>query len=649
MPRQKSKFPSYGLVRGPSHEQGGVAGMVADEQPVELEGGEWIIPKEVVPDYLPVLQQITNEGRAMQQMENGNSAMDALIASASMHNGLAQPKSPMYQEGGQVQTKNLRGSRVISRNIGRDGDMFTGQVIMGIPADQVGGDDGLRYYLSEPQSSQSMSLADSKAQFDARQKMAFAQADSLPAALVEGYFDRQNKKAPLDFLKKLIGKKQGGPIDYYQTGGEATPTWGERFVKRFPSQHQDPERAAGQQRALAGLIDFFTPQSAAEVGLTLAAGPIAGKVLKGAKTLPKLSKKAKEFLKKSRKGERFEEFDRAESGMAGPIDWSGTSPKTIEGQTKLEQAKMEYARRKKLASEMDMFQGKYAEDIAGGLNPYDNPTVEAFMDDAIYNSGMDLTEALAARKARFGYQTGGQVQPRKQQEIRNPAMYYGPPIELMGPDSSVYNEAQSEFEAFMDSLERKRNTNPFSGKPMDTDADVKRLLERMKKSKIPRSSQRMIMKQGGPIPYQTGGQANFVNASDMGLKNFGEVRDMPQYSVSRPEFEAAMNYAATDDEAEAMQAESMANFMAMIENEKRVRPLTPDKYVMRNGEMSDRVEMNIPKLTPAYLASYGFNTPISQREGALLRRKAIAPETLNPKVKGLINRALVRRLANEED
>ena len=109
MPSPTSKFPSYGLVRGPSHEQGGVAGMVADEQPVELEGGEWIIPKEAVPDYLPVLQQITNEGRAMQQMDNGNSAMDALIASASMHNGLAQPKSPMYQEGGQVSSNIIPG------------------------------------------------------------------------------------------------------------------------------------------------------------------------------------------------------------------------------------------------------------------------------------------------------------------------------------------------------------------------------------------------------------------------------------------------------------------------------------------------------------------------------------------------------------
>jgi hypothetical protein len=76
--------------------------MVAGEQPVELEGGEWIIPKEAVPDYLPVLKQITNQGRAMQQMDNGNTAMDALIASASMENGLTQPKSPMYQTGGRV-------------------------------------------------------------------------------------------------------------------------------------------------------------------------------------------------------------------------------------------------------------------------------------------------------------------------------------------------------------------------------------------------------------------------------------------------------------------------------------------------------------------------------------------------------------------
>ena len=98
----KGRFPSYGLVRGPSHADGGVPASVANGPDVELEGGEYIIPKEAVPDYLPVLQQITQVGRDRQQMQNGNSAIDALIASASMQNGIAQPKSPVYQEGGRV-------------------------------------------------------------------------------------------------------------------------------------------------------------------------------------------------------------------------------------------------------------------------------------------------------------------------------------------------------------------------------------------------------------------------------------------------------------------------------------------------------------------------------------------------------------------
>ena len=50
MANQRRKFPSYGIVRGPSHERGGVPGTVNETQPVELEGGAWIIPKEVVPD-----------------------------------------------------------------------------------------------------------------------------------------------------------------------------------------------------------------------------------------------------------------------------------------------------------------------------------------------------------------------------------------------------------------------------------------------------------------------------------------------------------------------------------------------------------------------------------------------------------------------
>tara|TARA_Y100001938_G_scaffold29195_1_gene39478 strand:- start:947 stop:1582 length:636 start_codon:yes stop_codon:yes gene_type:complete len=211
----------------------------------------------------------------------------------------------------------------------------------------------------------------------------------------------------------------------------------------------------------------------------------------------------------------------------------------------------------------------------------------------------------------------------------------------MGPGLSNFEKAEKEFEAFMDSLNRRQNINPFTGEPMDTDADVKKLLERMKKSKIPRSRQR--------VPMQTGGQ---VKASDMGLQNFGEVTDIPSGSVSRPEFEAFMNYAATEEEAAEMEREQMANFMSLLENEKRVRPVSPDTYNTTIAEEDGMMIMSkreVPKLSEAYMSAFGFATPLSKRQGALLQRKMIAPETLNPSVKGLINRVLVQRLGNENN
>ena len=49
------------------------------------------------------------------------------------------------------------------------------------------------------------------------------------------------------------------------------------------------------------------------------------------------------------------------------------------------------------------------------------------------------------------------------------------------------------------------------------------------------------------------------------------------------------------------------------------------------------------------MSSFGIATPLSRRQGQMLQRKMIAPETLNPQVKGLLNRILVQRLAAEEN
>ena len=72
-------------------------------------------------------------------------------------------------------------------------------------------------------------------------------------------------------------------LQRYQEGGEVKPTVGQRFVQRFPSQHKDPIRAAEQERALTGLIDFIAPQSLGELGLMMAAGPVASKAGKSVK------------------------------------------------------------------------------------------------------------------------------------------------------------------------------------------------------------------------------------------------------------------------------------------------------------------------------------------------------------------------------
>jgi hypothetical protein len=246
------------------------------------------------------------------------------------------------------------------------------------------------------------------------------------------------------------------------------------------------------------------------------------------------------------------------------------------------------------------------------------------------------------------YQDGGQVQPRKQQEMRNPNTFIGPPVNLMGPGLSDYEKAERNFEAFMDSLDRSQDINPFTGEPIDTDADIKRLKERMRQSKIPRSNQRMPMQEGGQVNVNSL-MGKTVSAKDLGLKNLGEVTSFPpQFNMSRPEFEAILNYGNRSEGEGISQEEQMANFMSLLENEKRVRPVSPDRYIVKDGVMSE-TEMDVPKLTSAYMSSFGIATPLSRRQGQMLQRKMIAPETLNPQVKGLLNRVLVQRLAAEEN
>ena len=479
MAKQKSRFPSYGLVRGPSHERGGVAGMVAGEQPVELEGGEWIIPKEAVPDYLPVLKQITNEGRAMQQMQNGNSAMDALIASATMETGLAQPKSPMYQEGGQMPKLDIRRG---------------------------------------PQSrSEQEALMDRM--WDNVYKM---QAELVDEKLLDEVWENARKK----------DKESSGVFDapryVHEPGTTGVSMMGD-YVDSYSYLTDPPDAASNQQVGLGEMLRHYT-------------------------------------------------------------------------------------------------------------TGYGNPLSRAFKNLVSQKQGGMINQ----------YQQGGQMQPRKQQEIRNPHMYgsasgspaflpssspdttseslqqildqtlinpetYGPPDSLMGPDTT--SGGLNELLEYYKESERRNQLNALTGDTLDPQLDSLRLLQRMQKSKMPTYG-RKNMQQGGQV---------------LGKGQPLERRPSPSEQL------AAM---------QAMEARPQDSLMSSMGEDKRVRPA--DKYIIKDGTMSKR-EMEVPKLSSAYLQSFGMETPLSKRQNDLLRHRALSPETLgiNPQVQSLLGKALVQRLSNE--
>lgn len=98
-----------------------------------------------------------------------------------------------------------------------------------------------------------------------------------------------------DYFKETLGFQEGGYAKEYQEGGNVPPklTYGERFVKRFPSQHEDPERAAGQERGLTSLIDFLIPQSKLDIAMSAVPAGAFGKI--GKKAMKKILKRTGEI------------------------------------------------------------------------------------------------------------------------------------------------------------------------------------------------------------------------------------------------------------------------------------------------------------------------------------------------------------------
>ena len=252
-----------------------------------------------------------------------------------------------------------------------------------------------------------------------------------------------------------------------------------------------------------------------------------------------------------------------------------------------------------------------------------------------YDSFQAMKARLGGKKQEQGgpidyYQTGGQVQglqelvdslgvvgsqgmlgnapPRRQQEMRNPTVY-GPPVEMMGPAPDTTGNALQHMLNQLMMRDVNQNINPFTGDTIDTYLDSLQLEGSKRKSLIPRSAGRKKSKQGGLVMYQEGGM------------------------VGQPQ---------------AMGPVPQGSLMGAANGDVRIRPLTPDTYITKLGEDGSST-MEIPKLSTAYLQSFGMETPLSKQQGASLHQKGITPDTLNPSVKGLINRVLVQRLANEDE
>jgi len=688
----KGRFPSYGLVRGPSHADGGVPASVANGPDVELEGGEYIIPKEAVPDYLPVLQQITQVGRDRQQMQNGNSSIDALIASASMQNGIAQPKSPVYQEGGvlnitgydprqeetftRLQLPSSSGRRgllgVINDAILKNrlekqaellGSSLNPEESSVLPRVSLQTPDGNKGNFGVTVSKPVL-----KSQFrgsDAEQMEKLSELDNLQnRPEMQNIMQALEKRAQqpnniFDLLRSLAPEKQQGGMVQYEDGGEV-------HSRRMYNQGTGFDKKKSDLDGDGKISEYERKRG-------MAIAKAMGKMQEGG-SVPSFSNKKsfrdflnEQFALMNTSPEDFDSSDKYSMAMysnpedsARAVFMDKVSDKFYTDNRKKLLDKTGFSKflkrsqnplgiyssnedRVRRNAEMKYLQNEYGSALDDLLNIYNKKDIKQMGGMVGMQRPMNpaMNFSPMQRMNPRMYQEGGQVQPRKQQEMRNPNVYFGPPDSLAYSVKDLEKQAQENFESFMDSLEYRRSLNPFTGQPMDTDADVKRLLERMKKSKIPPSRQRM--------PMQEGGQ---VKASDMGLRNFGEVTSMPSGSVSRPEFEAFMNYAATEEEEAEMEREQMANFMSLLENEKRVRPVKPDTYnttISEEDGMMIMSQRKVPKLSEAYMSAFGFATPLSQRQGALLQRKMIAPETLNPSVKGLINRVLVQRLGNENN
>ena len=405
---------------------------------------------------------------------------------------------------------------------------------------------------------------------------------------------------------------QNAKPPHFQEGGEVPSSWGQRFVERFPSRHEDPERAVGQERGLSNVIDALSmlvpgidpaalisgsreiskliPPKVADTDLDYGSllvssllGPFGGRAIKHWKKQPNKGKQQGGQVRGYQQGGKIE---------------NGKKPKKTLDQLLLELQLMETH-----GSDKDKIpkgsplepvfsaMGKYphhpkylidGEWVSGNPDMDDSTMMNAPMRMMFYTPdkgwvGMEtilgydeyqsyknidkqsLKKEIGFKSPKSGnnYQEGGQV-------------YQGPP----------YEPSEADF---------GRQVNPFTGEEMNIAEDKKRMALQM-------------------------------------LKSLGVGK------------------------GQRIDSDARDSLMGMSDDTRIIPPLPPDEYVMRqeNGEMY-MSKQQVPKLSPAYMASFGMETPLSKRQRSLLQRRAINPESMSPQLRGLLGKVLLQRLENEPE
>ena len=100
---------------------------------------------------------------------------------------------------------------------------------------------------------------------------------------------------------------------------------------------------------------------------------------------------------------------------------------------------------------------------------------------------------------------------------------------------------------------------------------------------------------------------------------------------------------------QAIDVGNQGSLMNDASRDSRVVAPKADEYRMQliPNTPGDTTMIEIPKLSSAYLPSYGIETPLSKRQNSLLRERQIPPQMLNSQVRSLIDRALVQQLSKE--